>query len=302
MPREEVKPLRPRRRTALAIAILVLFSGAAFGFGWRHYRLSTEIARENDALIRSLVQSTLTAEKDVAQVRLALFDVGSAQGSAEEQLKAILEVEPTIVCQTVSAADIQSGILKGFDVVLFPGGFAPEQHALLDDKGRLRVKEFVRGGGGYVGICAGAYLATAKYNFGLELVNAKAVTGRIDVGDRMISAADRGGGMVKMELTEAGSSLFRGPTGTFDVFYYTGPVLSPAGIELPTYVTLGTFRSEVWKHESQQGQMIDTPAIIAGSFGKGRVILFSPHTEVTKGFEFLVRRSVLATRRTGSEN
>jgi putative intracellular protease/amidase len=298
---EEAKPARSRLRKALAIAILVLFSGAAFGFAWRHYRLNTDLAKENDALIRALVQSTLSAGENVSLIRLALFDVGSEHGSAEEELKGILEADSTIACQTVSAVDVQSGILKGFDVVLFPGGSALRQHALLDVEGRRAVQEFVRAGGGYVGICAGAYLATARYNFGLKLVNAKPLTGRIDVGERMISATNRGGGRVKIELTDAGKSLFGGPTGAFEVFYYTGPIFSPASIELPAYVSLGTFRSEVWKHESQQGTMIDTPAIIAGRFGKGRVILFSPHPEATEGFEFLVRQSVLATRRTSSD-
>jgi hypothetical protein len=37
--------------------------------------------------------------------------------------------------------------------------------------------------------------------------------------------------------------------------------------------------------------MINTPAIIASEFGKGRVIAISPHPEDTAGLESLVERA-----------
>jgi hypothetical protein len=43
--------------------------------------------------------------------------------------------------------------------------------------------------------------------------------------------------------------------------------------------------------------MIDTPAIIAGRYGEGRVVLFSPHPDMTPGRESLVRSAVLAVAR-----
>lgn len=44
--------------------------------------------------------------------------------------------------------------------------------------------------------------------------------------------------------------------------------------------------------------MIGTPSIVAAKFGIGRVIAISPHPEATRGLEFLVARSVMATART----
>ena len=43
----------------------------------------------------------------------------------------------------------------------------------LGDEGRTRVKNFVENGGGYVGICAGSYLACANYSWGLKILDAK---------------------------------------------------------------------------------------------------------------------------------
>jgi hypothetical protein len=43
--------------------------------------------------------------------------------------------------------------------------------------------------------------------------------------------------------------------------------------------------------------MIDTAAIVAVKFGARRVVAISFHPEATRGLEFLVQRSVLATAR-----
>ena len=39
--------------------------------------------------------------------------------------------------------------------------------------------------------------------------------------------------------------------------------------------------------------MADTPAIARGRYGKGRVLVMSPHPEQTKGLHSLVRTAVL---------
>jgi hypothetical protein len=75
--------------------------------------------------------------------------------------------------------------------------------------------------------------------------------------------------------------------------YANGPILSPAGLEnLPEYVTLAFFRTEVTKYEPQKGTMVDTPAIIASEFGKGRVIAISPHPEASSNLGSLVEKAV----------
>ena len=73
-----------------------------------------------------------------------------------------------------------------------------------------------------------------------------------------------------MDLTDAGRKLFGGPPGEFEAHFSGGPVLSPAGTELPEYVSLGMFRGQPAQYESQQGDMAGTPAILAGRFGEGR--------------------------------
>lgn len=284
------------------LAIIALFCGAAICLVWRCHRIKAALAEEQSRLVDSLIDSVSAANRNSNPIRVALFDANLDDGSATKDLRRFLDAESTFVWKSVSPTDIQAGALEGFNVVIFPGGIAPQQAAVLGDDGKQATRKFVQAGGGYVGICGGAFLATAKYDWGMALVNAKPLTGKIDIpGKGMVSIAARGAGTVKMELTDAGKSVFGDSPGLLDIRYSGGPIISPAGMsDLSKYVSLAVFRTEVWEYEPQQGSMIDTPAIIAGRFGKGRVIIFSPHPEMTAGLEFLVRCAILATARTRS--
>jgi hypothetical protein len=70
--------------------------------------------------------------------------------------------------------------------------------------------------------------------------------------------------------------------------------------DLPEFLTLATFVSDIYQHHFQQGTMPRTPAIVAGSFGNGNVILFSPHPELTDGMESLLLDALRAVQ--GKQN
>ena len=55
----------------------------------------------------------------------------------------------------------------------FSGGSGSRQANTIGLAGRENVQRFVKAGGGYVGICAGAYLACAGFNWGIGILNAK---------------------------------------------------------------------------------------------------------------------------------
>ena len=225
---------------------------------------------------------------------------GGTGGSGVEKLTRILDQAPASVSASdfmvhhVGPADIQTGVLDQFDVVIFPGGSGSKEAAAIGEAGCKAVQEFVESGGGYVGICAGAFLATAKYDWSLALVNANTFTGNRKIpGVGVKSMWFRGSGKAKMELTDEGREILGDLPGLVEVGYANGPILSPAGKEdLPEYIPLAFFRTEISKYEPQEGTMIDTPAIVASVFGKGRAIAISPHPEGTAGLESLVRRAV----------
>ena len=75
--------------------------------------------------------------------------------------------------------------------------------------------------------------------------------------------------------------------------YHNGPIVSPANLSsLPDYQVLAWFRSEVAHYEPQKGTMVNTPAIITGAFGKGRVLSISPHPESSRDLRSMVARAI----------
>jgi hypothetical protein len=202
--------------------------------------------------------------------------------------------ETNMVAARLCADDIRAGALKQFDVVMFTGGSGSGQARALGEQGRREVQRFVREGGGYIGICAGSYLACSGFEWGLGLVNAKTLS----------PLWRRGKGKVDIELTDPGLDALAGPAGKRQCLYAQGPIVGPAGVEgLPAYEVLAWFRSEMAANNTPKGIMVNSPAVFGGGYGKGRALCFSPHPEQTKGFEEFVPRAVrwVAKPDSGSE-
>lgn len=184
----------------------------------------------------------------------------------------------------VSGADIRAGILNGFDVLLVPGGSGSGQSESLQDAGLDSVRNFVYRGGGYYGTCGGAYLASAAYSWSLKILNAKA-----------IDAAHwaRGHGYVVLNITQEGKEFYPFTQDTATIMYYQGPLMAPGVVDtLPAYVKLATFATEIAENGAIPGAMIGATAFAQSCFGKGRVIIHSPHPEATSGMQYVVRAAV----------
>ena len=57
--------------------------------------------------------------------------------------------------------------------MIFPGGGGHRQANALGEQGRRIIRDFVRDGGGFVGMSAGAFLSTGQYEWSLGLVNTR---------------------------------------------------------------------------------------------------------------------------------
>ncbi len=223
--------------------------------------------------------------------RVAIYDAGGTGGSGVRNVSAVLAGHAVV--RRVGAADVRDGVLGQFKLAVFPGGSGSRQAKALAPAGRKAVQEFVRDGGGFVGICAGSYLAASNYEWSLGLSNHQTFSKTIDLpklGRK--SMWYRGpSATVQMELTEAGRKILGNQKGVFDVRYHNGPIMSPMKkLGLGPFNPLAHFRSEVSRYEPQKGTMINTPAIIAGEYGNGRVLCISPHPESTKALHVMVRR------------
>lgn len=251
---------------------------------------------------KTLISVALTA----MWAMVAVVGVFSAQGFAQEQTPAlckaavyrgpgasdtcanstleILNNTEGYEARFISAEEIQKGGLKDYDVVCFPGGTGSGERRALGDKGWKELWSYLKNGGGYVGTCAGAYLALAT-NQRPEgnLINAELQEG----------AWERGEAILEIELTDEGRAILGDLQGRLNVAYQNGPVFHPANRkDLEPYTVLAYFRTEIAENNAPKGVQIDSPAIATAPYGKGRVVILSPHPELTPNLNMIVPKIV----------
>ncbi|MBN8710723.1 MAG: hypothetical protein BGO12_00570 [Verrucomicrobia bacterium 61-8] len=225
------------------------------------------------------------AGEEGGAIRVAIYDDEGSPKAPDLIENCMTALPATFQVQRVSAEQIRQGVLADFDVLAQGGGRASIQSDALGDLGKEKIREFVRDGGGYVGICAGAYLAASDRPYYLRLVNARVV-------DREHWA--RGGGDVQIRFTEEGRRNLQQRAPVAQIRYNQGPLLArDSQVDMPTYTELAIFETEIAKKDAPSGVMKGTSAMVSAPFGKGRVFLSSPHPERTAGMERLLQSAVL---------
>jgi len=189
----------------------------------------------------------------------------------------------------VCGEDVRDGILADDSIksTVFPGGSGTGIANGLADSGREQLTAFIERGGGYLGICAGAYLATPRGNVFLSIV-----------GTNYAMPWQKGIGQVEVELSEEGQTILGEEFATFQTLYENGPVLVhedglvPEG-DFADVEVWAWFRSAVTNPNGEpSSEMIDTPAIVASTHGNGRVLIISPHPETREELDPMMQRAV----------
>ncbi|MBD3173644.1 MAG: hypothetical protein GF320_00575 [Armatimonadia bacterium] len=208
-------------------------------------------------------------------IRVAVY-AGEGTMPVEPDLLPCLRASDDLAAATVDGRSIRAGALADYDVIVFPAGMSSAQSAALGPAGRQRVQEFVRDGGGYIGICAGAYLAlTGEHGPRTDRLELLAAAS--------IDPWRRGEGLVRMRPSDG--------TPGCQLDYQNGPVMKlveregvPPATVLAHYgeATRGLLRSGI-------GGGI---GVIAGDYGRGRVLLFGPHPERRPGCGWVLRQGV----------
>jgi hypothetical protein len=185
---------------------------------------------------------------------------------ADALTSAIAAIEAAhLRARVVTPEAVRAGGLEGASVALFTGGRGSVQGRMLGEEGRERVRAFVRGGGGYVGICAGAYMALQGSE---EFHKIAIVAGRHATGDAWM----RGIAPLRVRPTDGSAAIA--------LHYANGPLIAAEEVRgLPGFVTLATFEEEIHleREGTHAGEMRGMPAMIASTFGRGRIVLFSPN-------------------------
>ena len=169
---------------------------------------------------------------------------------------------------TLNARDIQAGKLdsKKFSMIVMPGGKSWIYLDDLKETGAKAIRDFVAGGGGYLGTCAGAFFATARRKdsnrndipYGIGLLEGTAYDG-----------------------TSLGTAPFR--SGSIDITYHLKnfkpnfKVLLLGGPAL-LYTAEEAAAKNIQELATFPG--FNKPAMITFNYGQSRVSLSGPHGEV----------------------
>jgi glutamine amidotransferase-like uncharacterized protein len=154
----------------------------------------------------------------------------------------------------VNEQDIRSGGLGDCSLLIVAGGYTAKYVDALGEEGFEQIREFVAGGGGYIGICAGAYIAARN----VEVPGRPPGLGIIEIENERKA----GQGIRTITIVKPEYPVVKGYTGEVDIWYQNGPMMKAGeGVE-----TLAVY---------EEGGA----AIVFATYGEGKVVIFSPHPE-----------------------
>jgi len=202
-----------------------------------------------------------------------VFDSESEQGSFVPQVIAMLQQVQGSTVYTVTSEAIMDGALNNFDAVVFPGGIASWTGLRKwGNEFAHAIRYFVAAGGGFLGVCGGAYIAGKEPPALINLACNRTLM-LVDVWTApppLISTIKEYAEMqwhrfpVTINISSEYHPIIAGHLGEeIDIAYSGGAMLINPG---ETVTPLAYF---------EDGKV----AALATTFGQGRVVLCSPHPE-----------------------
>ena len=206
--------------------------------------------------------------KAAKRLKVALYvDDGSAGNGVFHCIRLIAH-SPQLELYGITGAGVREGKLKGMDLLMLPGGYSKRQYKSLHEEGAEKVREFVRAGGAYYGICAGC-TCTLNAPERLKLLP--------------FTLKPHSGGttaLITVEFSEAGAKALDLAPGRYKARYSGGPIPIPGDpIADGSGEILAVYKNTVSKVDVPEGNFFDEGAVIRGTLGKGKVVATSFHPE-----------------------
>lgn len=266
------------------------------------------------------------------EIKVAIY-FSSVKRFAEEVEEAINytwikgNIKYIIKPEVINKRDVIEGKLSNYDVFVIPGSARPYFDA-YNLKWREEVIKFIENGGGYVGICGGANLVSMGFNEGISL-NTPLDVSVLKLVDVYVNDQQEeewqylwksnwrhGGPPIKIHILKSEIPIFDGFYGkNRSIRYWGGPGMYEAGLKnekMGDVIPLAIYAEEpmeiaplhYWKWENDRWipyKNVTTDikgqyAVVASTYGNGRLVLFGPHPERNTFFdghveEFPVRNS-----------
>ncbi|MBR2633311.1 MAG: hypothetical protein IKD29_07685 [Lentisphaeria bacterium] len=195
------------------------------------------------------------------------IDDGSRSGGVHH-IARMLYYSPQFEVTLIDGKDLRDGKLAGLDLFVIPGGSSEMQYIKMGEAGAEAVRKFVREGGAFYGICAGFHCAINKPTR-LRLMPYEHIPGGYG------NVAD-----LSIDISEEGAKLLNVSPGRHVVRYSQGPIVRRGKSVGETFAkTLAVYKGNITPLTRRGVDMYDTPAIIYGEYGKGKVISTSFHPE-----------------------
>jgi glutamine amidotransferase-like uncharacterized protein len=182
-------------------------------------------------------------------------------------MRAIHAVLPNTLVHNCGAHDVVNGCLDNAKLLIMPGGADLYLCEKLNGIGNEKIRSFVKNGGSYLGICAGAYYACSSLDWN---------DGEID-GSRELAFYEGTCTGPVYKWVEDKNNVYNGS-------WIQAVEIKTNDATLVTHYNGGGIFSEPNTHSvdviARYSSLPNTPpAVISGTFGKGRYILSSPHIE-----------------------
>ena len=222
-------------------------------------------------LFSALLFYSLAAGAAPKKLKIGLFIDFGAKGNGVLHLASLIAHSPQTELVTLMAEDIRAGKLKEVNVFVMPGGNSWRQVGAIGAEHVEKIHSFLKNGGGYVGTCAGMYnVIQGKPGVRMNLLPY----------DRYL----QGGGptaFIDVEISKEGAAIMGVKPGVYTVRYSGGPLVFQlkSGAKGGEGKTLGVFKTASARNVKNEKIFFNSPAVIYGTYGKGKIIATSFHPE-----------------------
>ena len=200
----------------------------------------------------------------------------------------------------VTENDILDGALENYNVLIIGGGM--DFCRYLGEEGCKKVEEFVHNGGGYIGHCGGAVAAVKGYQKSSHSSWLELAEVSLELEENGCLTAAYASGPVIYTITMPEHPVMFGYEEKISLVYWWGPIFSSEiGKEVSVLAAISAPSSDIQTPNpeitraagimpsiEELNDSPGKPAILAANYGRGKLLLASPHPE-TPGSEHSYR-------------
>ena len=218
-----------------------------------------------------------------SKIKIGVFSGNGAGAVSVIETIEALKIDPKITAYPISPADIITGKLAETDAIIFPGGSGSKQLNSLGKTGKKKVVDYIKQGGGAIGICAGAYMMCQTDGYpSLRIGDVKHL-------DR--PHYNRGRGLIEFKLNDEGLKIFpEFKDQPQFIQYYDGPIMAALNQE-KSFKPVAVYVTDIHPNEGDPVGL--TPGklfMYHQNYGKGKIFAIGGHAESTPGIRFMIPR------------